>query len=212
MSCKYHRHANQQEERIRHLEHELEVAREEIRVLRAGNVSSSIREQNNSESWCEPKNSKSRCRRFSVDDAIVKLRNRFSVLKTDTVDVGQHNQIGLKHESKKIKSVLEKISSKNKILLLGSSHAREVGPMLKDSVGKRFDIVSIVKPNAALTNAAEDLSKLGKDCTTKDHIVIVGGPGNSLDRNYNYLIEKDINFIAEKTTNTNARPHHSSSG
>jgi hypothetical protein len=31
----------------------------------------------------------------------------------------------------------------------------------------------------------------------------VGGPGNSLDRNYNYSTEKNINFIAEKTTNTN---------
>jgi hypothetical protein len=28
-------------------------------------------------------------------------------------------------------------------------------------------------------------------------LVIVGGPRNSLDRNYNYSIEKDINFIAE---------------
>jgi hypothetical protein len=30
----------------------------------------------------------------------------------------------------------------------------------------------------------------------------VGGPGNSLDRNYNYFIEKDINYIAERTNNT----------
>jgi hypothetical protein len=74
--CKYHRHANQQEEGIRHLEHELEVAREEIRALRSENVSSSIRDQNNSENWCKPKNSKSRCCRFSADDAVVKLRNR----------------------------------------------------------------------------------------------------------------------------------------
>jgi hypothetical protein len=30
-----------------------------------------------------------------------------------------------------------------------------------------------------------------------------GGPGNSLDRNYNYSIEKDINFTAERTANAN---------
>jgi hypothetical protein len=54
MSCKLHRHAKQQEERIRHLELELEVAREEIRALKAGNVSSSIKEQNKLESWCKP--------------------------------------------------------------------------------------------------------------------------------------------------------------
>jgi hypothetical protein len=34
-------------------------------------------------------------------------------------------------------------------------------------------------------------------------LVVVGGPGNSLDRNYSYSIEKDINYIAERTTNTN---------
>jgi hypothetical protein len=33
----------------------------------------------------------------------------------------------------------------------------------------------------------------------------VRGPGNSLDRNYHYQIEKDINFIAERTSNTNVR-------
>jgi hypothetical protein len=31
----------------------------------------------------------------------------------------------------------------------------------------------------------------------------VSGPGNNLDGNYNYSIEKDINFIAERTANTN---------
>jgi hypothetical protein len=46
------------------------------------------------------------------------------------------------------------------------------------------------------------VGKLGKDLTKQDHIVVVGGPGKSLDRNYNYCIEKDINYIAERTTNT----------
>jgi hypothetical protein len=31
----------------------------------------------------------------------------------------------------------------------------------------------------------------------------VGEPGNSLDRNYHYQIEKNINFIAERTSNNN---------
>jgi hypothetical protein len=54
---------------------------------------------------------------------------------------------------------------------------------------KKFDIVGIIKPNAALTNDVEDLGKLGKNFTKQDHIVIVGGPGNSLDRIYNYSVE-----------------------
>jgi hypothetical protein len=183
MSCKHHRHAKQQEERIRHLELELEVAREEIRALKAGNVSSSIKEQNKLVSWCKPKNSKSRCRRFSAGDAGVNLSNRFSVLERDTLDDGQQNQVLLKHECKKVKSIAKKVGRKRKILLLGSSHGREIGPMLKESLGKGFDIVSIFKPTAPLANVVEDLGKLGKDLTKQDHIVVVGGPGNSLDRN-----------------------------
>jgi hypothetical protein len=49
----------------------------------------------------------------------------------------------------------------------------------------------------------EDLGKLGKGLTKQDHIVIMGGPGNSLDRNYYCSVEKDVNFIAERTANTN---------
>jgi hypothetical protein len=30
----------------------------------------------------------------------------------------------------------------------------------------------------------------------------VGGPGNSLDRNYHYSIQNDLNFIAVRTSNT----------
>jgi hypothetical protein len=57
------------------------------------------------------------------------------------------------------------------------------GPMLKESLGKVFYIVSIFKPNAPLANIIEDLGKLGNILTKQALIVIVGGPGNSLDRN-----------------------------
>jgi hypothetical protein len=82
---------------------------------------------------------------------------------------------------------------------LGSSHVRRIGPTLRETLGKKTDIVSTVKPNAPLTNVAEDLGKLGNNFTKQDHTVIVGGPGISPDRNYNYSVEKDINFIVEWT-------------
>ncbi|KDR19419.1 hypothetical protein L798_06193 [Zootermopsis nevadensis] len=75
--------------------------------------------------------------------------------------------------------------------------------MLNENLGNKFDIVSIFKPNAPLANVIEDLGKLGKGLTKQDHILIVGGPGNSLDRNKKYSIEKDVDFIAKRTTNTN---------
>jgi hypothetical protein len=33
----------------------------------------------------------------------------------------------------------------------------------------------------------------------------MGRPGNSLDRNYHYSTENDINFIADRLNNTNVR-------
>jgi hypothetical protein len=42
-----------------------------------------------------------------------------------------------------------------------------------------------------------------KDFTVEDHIIIFGGPGNSLDRNLNYEIEDDLNNIAKISRHTN---------
>jgi hypothetical protein len=57
------------------------------------------------------------------------------------------------------------------------------------------------KLNAPLANV--DVRKLGKDLTKQDHIVIVGGVGNSLDINQNCSIDEDLSFTAERTSNTN---------
>jgi hypothetical protein len=75
--------------------------------------------------------------------------------------------------------------------------------MLQEHLGTDYEVTSIFKPSAPLANVVKDLGKLGKNLTKRDHVVIVGGPGNSLDGNYHYSIEKDINFIAERICNTN---------
>jgi hypothetical protein len=78
----------------------------------------------------------------------------------DTLDVAQQNQVLLEHERKKVNTIAKKVGKKRKILLLGSSHGKEIAPMLKESLGKDFDIVSIFKPNAPLANVVEDLGKV----------------------------------------------------
>jgi hypothetical protein len=97
----------------------------------------------------------------------------------------------------------EKNKNKRKILLLGSSHGRKVGPILQENLSTKFDVCSIFKPNASLAKIVEDIGTLGKGLTEQDHIILVGGPGNSLDRNFHYSIENDPNFIADRTLNTN---------
>jgi hypothetical protein len=70
--------------------------------------------------------------------------------------------------------------------------------MLQKHLGSEYEVISIFKPNPPLANTVQDLKNLGKDLTKK-----VGEPGNSLDQNYHYSIEKDFNFIAKRTGHTN---------
>jgi hypothetical protein len=60
-----------------------------------------------------------------------------------------------------------------------------------------------LKPNAPLANVLENLGKLSKDLNKQDHVLIAGKPGNSLDRNYHYSIDKDLKFNADRMNNTN---------
>jgi hypothetical protein len=74
--------------------------------------------------------------------------------------------------------------------------------MLQENLETEFEIYSIFKPNAPLAKVGEDIGKLGKGLTKQDHTIIVGGPGNSLHRNCHYTIENDLNYIAERTSNS----------
>jgi hypothetical protein len=39
--------------------------------------------------------------------------------------------------------------------------------MLRETLGKKFDIVSTVKPNTPLANVTEDLDKLGRNLSRR---------------------------------------------
>jgi hypothetical protein len=80
--------------------------------------------------------------------------------------------------------------------------------MLQENLGTQYEFTSIFKPNAPLANVVEGFRNLGNDLTKRDHIITMAGPGNSLDRNYHYSIEKDINVIAEKSNTRNVRFVH----
>jgi hypothetical protein len=81
-----------------------------------------------------------------------------------------------------------KAKPKHKIVVLGSSHGRGIGQRLQNAMGDAFAVISIFKPNADLSNVTGDIENLCKGLNKEDQVVIVGGPGNSLDRNLNYQI------------------------
>jgi hypothetical protein len=130
------------------------------------------------------------------------------VLETDTLkavqqspgllrqkDRGVNTSEGRKEGTKKRKG--------RKIILLGSSHGMVMGQMFQENLGSKFEVCSISKQNAPLGNVVEDVIKIGKDLTKQDPIVIVIEFGNSLDINQDYSIDEDLNFTAERTSNTN---------
>jgi hypothetical protein len=101
------------------------------------------------------------------------------------------------------KPIISKAKPKHKSLVLGSSHGRGIGQRLSECMGDAYTVTSIFKPNADLSNVTGDIENLCKGLNKEDQVVIVGGPGNSLDRNLNYQIEKDISDIAQRTSLTN---------
>jgi len=78
-----------------------------------------------------------------------------------------------------------------------------MGRMLQETWAQNLRFVIFLNQMLLFANVVEDVRKLGKDLTKQYHIVIVGGAGDSLDINQDYSIDKDVNSIAERTSNTN---------
>jgi hypothetical protein len=149
----------QQEGRISRLEKELKVAtEEEICKQKTGNVSSNFMDQDNSGNLGGGGDSNTRSHRFSANYSQVQLNNKFRILAIDALEISQQTPVVLKHKGRELKSFTVKTErNKRKILLLGSSHGREIGPMLPENLGTKSDMGSIFKPNAPLAKALEDI-------------------------------------------------------
>ena len=145
-------------------------------------------------------------KRTRSDSFIINTENRYLPLpelsgEEPQVERGAGNVQHTSTDAKKPRNVQS--VRKKKVLLLGSSHGRGVGPQLQESLGTAYQATSIFKPNAGLSHVIEDLGSLCKDFTKEDNVVIVGGPGNSLDRDGAYDIGGDLDKIASLTHGTN---------
>lgn len=86
-----------------------------------------------------------------------------------------------------------------KMLLLGDSHGRNLGPILKDLCFKKFEILSIFKPNAKLGQIVEDIFKLTKHFTHEDVVIVLGGTNDFTDGRISKSILKKILFVSKYT-------------
>jgi hypothetical protein len=70
--------------------------------------------------------------------------------------------------------------------------------MVQKNLGNKNGMCSIFKRSDPHAFVVGDIGKIHKGFTKQYHIITVAGPGNSLDRNYHYSIENDLNFIAQR--------------
>jgi hypothetical protein len=145
VNCKYQKHVKQQKGQNQAPGKGSKGSQEEICKLKAGYVSGNLIDQDNLRNWKKPKNSNSKSHRFSANDASqIQLKNKFSILATEALEVGQQTPVLLKHKDRELKSFTvktEKNKNKRTILLLVSSHGRRIGPMLYENLGTKFDSV-----------------------------------------------------------------------
>jgi hypothetical protein len=114
-SYRYQKHAIQQDERIRHLEQELKAARHEVTKLKVVIGSSNIVKQAEVNNWIKPRNSKAGGHRFSAHDAPqLQLRNRFSVLETDTLEAVQQSPVLLKQKDRAVNTSVRNLEIKKR--------------------------------------------------------------------------------------------------
>ncbi|XP_049842200.1 uncharacterized protein LOC126292312 [Schistocerca gregaria] len=92
---------------------------------------------------------------------------------------------------------------KRKVLLLGSSHGRGVGQLVQEKLGADYQVTSLFKPSARLSQVIEDIGPLCRDFDKNDEVIVIGGAGNSLAKDRNYDIKSDLDKIGAATGCTN---------
>jgi hypothetical protein len=65
-------------------------------------------------------------------------------------------------------------------------------------MGDVYAVTSMFKPNAVLSNVTEGIGNLCLGVTKEDQVVIIVGPGKSLDRNLNYQLRKTYVTLSRK--------------
>lgn len=212
--CNRDRKIMEQEGKIAALQAELDKARETL---------SRLRREKGEQRWEVATGKRGNRLRTVSDSFVLNVKNRFDLLPQSGSDE-PHVAVTVERTQQTFKKDLKKVGKtekRKKVLLLGSSHGRGVGQLLQEELGPGYQVTNVFKPNAGLGQVTEDIGSLCKDFTMEDTVVIVGGPGNSIDRNCEYSIECDLVKISSATKHTSVgfvsvlsrhdRPHLNSS-
>lgn len=194
--CSRDRIIAEQEGKIRALQADLDRAREELKRLRG---------EEGKQRWEVVAGNRGHRKRTVSDSFTIGTTNRFALLPQLSKEEApvEVDVVKMQQNLTRKPTVSKKVDGRRKVLLLGSSHGRGVGQILQEKLGDRYQVTNFFKPSACLSQVVEDIGSLCKDFSKQDHVVIVGGVGNSIDRDQGYSIECDLVKIASATTHTN---------
>ena len=187
----------------------IEVMQENVNFLTAKTVS--INEQtvevirNESEWKIVSKGRKSDSRKLNLQDTrpipvicnSLEPRNKLRNREIKAQNVNNSRLIGLKRQAKN-----SEYKRKQKVLILGDSHARGMAAELKHNLDKKFDVQGVVKPCSDLFSILNIGINEMTEFTTKDVIVVWGGT-RDVSRNETMVGLSHIRKFVEKYNNTN---------
>lgn len=186
----------EQEGKIKALTADLDSAKRELERLRG---------EKGNQRWEVVAGNRSQRKRTVSDSFVIGTNNRFTLLpQFEKEESPVAVSVATAQQAFNRKPVVsKKVVKRRKVLLLGSSHGRGVGQLLQEELGSKYQVTNFFKPSASLSQVVEDIGSLCKDFGKEDHVVIVGGAGNSIDRDKGYSIKSDLVKIASATGRTN---------
>lgn len=105
-------------------------------------------------------------------------------------------------QSKKAVQPKQKTTNRKQILLFSDSHGRSLRQLLHDKLGGRFNVTSVIKPNATIQQVTSGVDCDASNLGSSDHVVVLGGT-NNIDLEEEFDVKSVVRGIAEKTKHTN---------
>lgn len=89
---------------------------------------------------------------------------------------------------------------RQRILMLGDSHARKCAVDLQHNLGHDYEVTSFVKPGAAMKEIVRSSSESVKSLSNKDVLIVWGGSNDISRNNTKEAIDQLCNFIEEEAS------------
>jgi hypothetical protein len=71
---------------------------------------------------------------------------------------------------------------RRRVLVMADSHGKELGPLLNSELSDSFDTTVIARSGATFDGVTKDITNFAKDFNARDHIIIIGGTNDVIDR------------------------------